>query len=97
MPLSTNDVSGAQIDGTLTISPTIDSGMPAANITWRHYGRELDPVTESRVSILADGTLQVSGIRAVDRGVYTLQASNTAGSVEESVNVVIPCESKCVF
>ena len=90
--LDQNDVHGNQLNDILTISPTINLGLPVATVTWSQNGQVLDP-SDPRVAISNGGILTVNDVRASDRGVYTVRASNIAvpNGVMDSVIVSINC------
>ena len=90
--LDQNDVHGNQLNDILTISPTINLGLPVATVTWSRNGQVLDP-SDPRVAISNGGILTVNDVRASDRGVYTVRASNIAvpNGVMDSVIVSINC------
>ena len=91
--LDQNDVHGNQLNGILTISPTINLGLPEATVTWSRNGQALD-LSDPRISISSGGILTVNDVRVSDRGVYTLTASNIAApdGVMDSVIVTFDCK-----
>ena len=96
--LDQSDVSGATLGGTLTIAPIVMFGLPEATLTWMHFDQVLDPAMDSRVTISNTGMLTVTGLRAEDRGVYTLTATNIADTIPASIDVFIDCElSFCIM
>lgn len=62
--------------------PCAVDGWPQASITWTlPNGVVLDKLQNTgRVSLLANGTLQVRQVATFDRGTYTCKASNSFGS-----------------
>ena len=91
--LHQNDVRGNEVNGNLTISPTIHFGIPEATVTWSRNGQLLDP-NDLRVTISNEGDLTVTDVQANDAGVYTVIASNIAvpDGVMATVNVSINCK-----
>jgi hypothetical protein len=82
-----------QLREELTISPTINLGLPEAIVTWSRSNLVLD-ASDPRVTISGDGMLRVTDVQASDRGVYTVTASNSAlpRGATSSVNVFINCK-----
>ena len=83
-----------QFSKIFTISPVINLGEEEVTVTWSRNGQNIDP-SDSRVTISSGGALTVSDVRASDRGVYTVTASNIAipEGVMASINVFIACKS----
>ena len=91
--LDQNDVHGNQLNGVLTISPTINLGLPEAIVTWSRNGQALD-LSDPRISISSGGILTVNDVRVSDRGVYTVTVTNIAApdGVMDSVLVSVDCK-----
>ena len=75
------------------------TGTPTPDVEWRHNNVIIDGTTSDRIttSSVAVGegmreTLTISDIVAADRGLYTLQASNTAGTTEAEWTVLVICK-----
>lgn len=78
---------------TLTISPRVNLGNPAAVITWQRDSTVLDPTTDSRISIdTQTGILSVTDLKGSDRGLYIIKLTNAFSMVDASVMVTVNCE-----
>lgn len=52
-------------------------------------GAVISSRTDPRVTVLGSGGLTIRNVRASDGGLYTVTASNRAGSVTEAFQVVV--------
>jgi hypothetical protein len=91
--LNEDDISDNRLGADLTISPTINLGLPEATVTWSRNNQVLGP-GDPRVNISRDGVLIVTGVQPSDRGVYTVTAYNVAipDGVTASIDVGINCK-----
>ena len=78
-------------------------GDPTPDVVWLHNDEDTDFSSNSRVSIssLPEGEgwremLTITDIQPEDRGMYTLQANNTAGRAEEHWLVPVFCKLSTV-
>lgn len=62
------------------------TGYPKPKVVWRSGGNEL-PGNESRLDLLADGSLQISGLLEEDTGLYRCNVSNKVGSAQCQVKL----------
>eukprot|EP00118_Oscarella_pearsei_P020119 m.216804 g.216804 ORF g.216804 m.216804 type:complete len:5038 (+) comp39875_c0_seq3:78-15191(+) len=63
-------------------------GSPTPTYTWQKDGSALR--SNNRVSISKDGSLEIRNFARREAGEYTLIATNSAGSDQESITVVLP-------
>ncbi|XP_055887034.1 peroxidasin homolog [Biomphalaria glabrata] len=54
-------------------------GDPQPEITWLHNDNVINPGSEERYKIMADGTLMIEGAQDSDKGFYECMARNAAG------------------
>ena len=94
------DVGGNRVvGGIVSISPMINLGVPQATITWARNGEVINP-EDPRVVISNDsGAIVVVDVRASDRGVYMVTATNSAApdGVMASADVFITCKFECTI
>ncbi|XP_070818988.1 matrix-remodeling-associated protein 5 [Chaetodon trifascialis] len=91
-PLIRGSTGGMKITYGLNLNlPCSVDGWPQPSITWTlPNGLVLDkPQTISRVSFLANGTLQLRHVATFDKGTYTCKASNSFGSSTLSYPVTV--------
>lgn len=69
-------------------------GIPTPTYQWRRDGTPL--TAGGRVSIGADGLLEIRRFRSSDAGEYRVTASNSAGSDSETINAVLPGRLICL-
>jgi hypothetical protein len=81
----------AQVGSLITISPTV-TGVPAPAFQWQTNGVNLADGPDANGSIIAGsttGTLNITNAQVGDTATYTLIASNSAGSVTNSMTLTI--------
>ena len=61
------------------------TGKPAPNVTWIHKGQVKSSGSQT-------AHLTFSAVRKDDAGTYTCKASNSVGSAEKVLNLVINCK-----
>ena len=77
----------------LTITPTTNNPEPAPTYSWYFHNTLINSTIDPKYSINATtGSLKITGIRARDRGVYRVVATNSAGSDDANVTVFVKCE-----
>ena len=82
----------AVLGETLTITPTITFGVPAADVTWSLEGRGDLDLSNSKYSMSSEGVLTVTNIVANDAGRYTVRVTNIGGPDSASVDVFVDCK-----
>ena len=60
-------------------------------MSWRHNGRPLDAVTDTRVVLPTHGGLVIRGVRSSDAGVYVLAVADELECDNAKFNVFIEC------
>ena len=81
----------AYIGDTVTISPTV-AGVPTPSYQWQSNGVSLTDGLDANGSTVtgsATSTLQIANAQAADSGTYSLIASNSAGSVTNSMTLLV--------
>ena len=75
----------------LLVNAELTAATPPASISWSlPDGSSLSPgQTSGRYRALANGSLEVTNIELGDEGVYTVTATNRAGSVTGSTTVTV--------
>jgi hypothetical protein len=76
---------------TATISPTV-TGIPYPGLQWQYDGTNLVDGTDANGSVIAGSTtstLTITGSVTNDSGTYSLIASNAAGIVTNSMNLLV--------
>ena len=78
----------ADVGETVTITPTIDFGVPRASIMWSVGGQLVD-ISDPRIEISSEGDLMIRDAQTSDSGEYTVTAYNSAGTDMDSIQVII--------
>ena len=98
-PVISNKSGPGDVTSDLRELSVLVTGTPTPNVEWRHNNMIIDETTSDRIttsSVVEGGgtreTLTISDIVAADRGLYTLQASNTVGTAEEEWTVLVICK-----
>ena len=80
-------------DANLIITPTSNNPEPAPTYSWYFHNMLINSTIDPKYSINATtGSLKITGIRARDRGVYRVVATNSVGSDTANVTVFVKCE-----
>jgi len=63
------------------------AGFPKPTYTWKKDGKELNPSSDRRLSVLDDGTLKIDNVTKSDRGNYTCSVQQSG--VEENTKIEV--------
>ena len=63
------------------------SGYPKPTYTWKKDGKELNPSSNSRLSVLGDGSMRIDKVVKSDRGNYTCTVEQ--GGVGENADIEV--------
>ena len=80
------------IEGEDVVFKVTVSGRPVLTLTWYHHGSEL--VSTPSREVLDDGSLYIPCVDYDQEGVYTLVATNSEGTVEEWVELMVDSEEE---
>ncbi|XP_032434339.1 hemicentin-1 [Xiphophorus hellerii] len=78
----------SSVGGVAVLSCQVDGRM-RHNLTWHRAGRAIH-ARGGRVKLLADSSLQISGVRPQDAGAYRCEATNAHGYSEIRVWLLVP-------
>uniref|UniRef100_M3ZDA5 Cell adhesion molecule-related/down-regulated by oncogenes n=1 Tax=Xiphophorus maculatus TaxID=8083 RepID=M3ZDA5_XIPMA len=84
----------SSVGGVAVLSCQVDGRM-RHNLTWHRAGRAIH-ARGGRVKLLADSSLQISGVRPQDAGAYRCEATNAHGYSEIRVWLLVPAEAPSV-
>lgn len=76
------------VGGVAVLSCHVDGHM-RHNLTWHRAGRAIG-ARVGRVKLLADSSLQISGVRVQDAGAYQCEATNAQGDSKITVWLHVP-------
>ena len=63
------------------------AGYPKPTYKWKKDGNELNPSSDRRLSVLADGSLKIDKVVKSDRGNYTCVVEQTGLEQEAKIEV----------
>ena len=63
------------------------AGFPKPTYTWKKDGKELNPSSDRRLSVLDDGSLRIDKVTKSDRGNYNCTVKQV--SVEENTKIEV--------
>lgn len=78
----------SSVGAVATLSCQVE-GSVRHNLTWHRAGRPIW-ARAGRVGLLADSSLQISGVRSQDAGEYQCVATNGQGESRRSVWLLVP-------
>uniref|UniRef100_A0A3B3X3L6 Ig-like domain-containing protein n=1 Tax=Poecilia mexicana TaxID=48701 RepID=A0A3B3X3L6_9TELE len=84
----------SSVGGVAVLSCQVDGHM-RHNLTWHRAGRAVH-ARAGRAKLLADSSLQISGVRPQDAGAYRCEATNAHGRSEITVWLLVPAEAPSV-
>lgn len=77
------------LNSTTAMLTCVARGDPPPTVTWEHNGEAVDPDSDSRISILDNGTLTITMVTMTDMGNYQCIAINSLGSTDSDIAMLM--------